>query len=102
MVRWPSGTLSRVAKGSLATTASSAGQRVVVVRIRDHAVRVELGDLVLGIAQEPAQDFLVVLAHLRRGTDDGRGAAEVPEVSGDGDRAGQEIGHLHQRPPLPR
>src|SRR5687768_8408180 len=109
MSRWPSGTLSLVAVGSLAKVVSKLtgstfdlpGKRVVVMPVPDHVVGIELRDLFLRVAQEIAEHFLVVLAHLGGGANDGRRAAEVPEVTGHGDRAGQEVGNLHHRSPLP-
>src|SRR5687768_8450280 len=99
VTRWSSGTLSLVAIGSLATVASQcpfglSGQRVVMVEVPDHVVGIQLGDLFLGVAQEAAQHFLVVLAHFGGGADDRRRTAEVPEVTGHGNRPGQEVGDL--------
>ena len=53
------------------------------------------------VVQDAGQDILVVLADLGGAADDGRGAAEVPEVAGDGDAAGQEVGDFHQGAPFP-
>src|SRR5713101_6838308 len=101
VTRWLSGTLSLVAIGSLATVRLLTRKRVVVVRVADHVLCIQIGDLFLGVAQE-TQHLLVVLAHLGRGANDSRSAAEVPEVTGHGDRPGQEIGDLHHRTSLPR
>src|SRR5262249_44248356 len=79
----------------------SASFFLVLAGVSDHAIGIELRDLVLRIAQQPAQHVLVVLTHVGRGADDGRGTAEMPEVARHGDLSREKIGDLDHRAPFP-
>src|SRR6266446_7604865 len=74
----------------------------IVVPLADNFLPAHVGDLLSGEPQQTGEYLLVVLTHPGGGAHHRGGAAEVPEVPGNRNGAGQEVRDLFESAALPR